>query len=244
MNPVTLTIASRSGKTATLYRHDSLDVYLPLIVLNARNPSASELFVQCQELDCKPFNLLVISGFDWNNDLSPWQSDSVMKHDGGFAGYGPKHLDFIVRQALPAVFTQLGFTKKDTLPPCYLAGYSLAGLFALWAQFETDVFSGGVSSSGSLWFPGFFDFAVTQSMLKTKYPKIEYLSLGSRESKTRHPLLSQSEQLAVALSSHFKKQGAVCTFELNLGGRFTDEWLRLAKGITWLLQEVQTKTEQ
>ena len=39
-----------------------------------------------------------------------------------------------------------------------IAGYSLAGLFALWAAWNSGYFRRVASVSGSLWYPGFTDY--------------------------------------------------------------------------------------
>lgn len=41
----------------------------------------------------------------------------------------------------------------------YLGGYSLAGLFSLWAAYQTNLFAGIAAASPSVWFPGFLDYA-------------------------------------------------------------------------------------
>ena len=40
----------------------------------------------------------------------------------------------------------------------HIAGYSMAGLFAIWSLFETEVFESAAAPSGSLWYPCFRDF--------------------------------------------------------------------------------------
>ena len=69
-------------------------------------------------------------------------------------------------------------------PPAWrgVAGYSLAGLFALWALWQTDVFERAASASGSLWFPSFIDYARERTMTLRPTPPI--LSLGKKETKT------------------------------------------------------------
>ena len=66
-----------------------------------------------------------------------------------------------------------------------LAGYSLAGLFALYAAHKAKAFSRFVAASPSAWFPRFVDFAKT-TPFATK-PQHIYLSLGDAEAKTKIP---------------------------------------------------------
>ena len=63
----------------------------------------------------------------------------------------------------------------------YIGGYSLAGLFSLWAAYQTDVFSGIAAASPSVWFPGFIEY-MKEHEIKSE---TVYLSLGDREEKTR-----------------------------------------------------------
>ena len=41
----------------------------------------------------------------------------------------------------------------------FLCGYSLAGLFALWAVYQTDFFAGTAAVSPSVWYPGWLGYA-------------------------------------------------------------------------------------
>ena len=66
-------------------------------------------------------------------------------------------------------------------------GYSLAGLFSLWAAYQTDVFSGIAAASPSVWFPGFIEY-MKEHEIKSE---TVYLSLGDREEKTRNSVMSQ-----------------------------------------------------
>ena len=45
-----------------------------------------------------------------------------------------------------------------------IAGYSLAGLFALYALYKTDAFTRVASMSGSLWFPGIMGIPAALSL--------------------------------------------------------------------------------
>ena len=69
----------------------------------------------------------------------------------------------------------------------WLMGYSLAGLFALWAAYESDVFSGIVCCSGSLWFPD-WDHYVRDHVIQSKCSV--YLSLGGKEEKTKNKVMA------------------------------------------------------
>ncbi len=86
---------------------------------------------------------------NWNRDLSPWRSDEV---DVSFAGEAGRTLDYIEQQVVPQLDIQSQANR-----PLYIWD-SLAGLFALWAIVQTDIFAGCATCSGSMWYPGFVEY--------------------------------------------------------------------------------------
>lgn len=204
---------------------------LPLVLVNTFAGEADSPWKECATLDCPSFTLSCISGMDWNADLSPWEIPPLRKNDPPFSGKADSYLAFIVCQALPAIL------QKLSAPPLYiaLAGYSLAGLFALYAAHTTEAFSRFVAASPSAWFPRFVDFAKTTPF--SKKPHHIYLSLGDKESKTKNPLLATVQKNAEILADFYKTQGFKTIFELNKGNHFADNQARLAKGIKWILGE-------
>lgn len=59
----------------------------------------------------------------------------------------------------------------------------MAGLFSLWAAYQTDTFAGVAAASPSIWFPDFLQY-MKEHDIRTESV---YLSLGDREEKTRNP---------------------------------------------------------
>lgn len=88
--------------------------------------------------------------------------------------------------------------------PSYLAlaGYSLAGLFAIYAACKTDVFSRIVSASGSEWFPGFEEYLKSHDFIKK--PVCIYLSLGDIEAKAKNKVLATVQDKIESLFSTVK----------------------------------------
>ena len=112
-----------------------------------------------------------------------------------------------------------------------LGGYSLAGLFSLWAGYRTDLFRSIAAVSPSVWFPGWIDHA-GKNTIKAKRV---YLSLGDREMKTKNRIMATvgdciEQQNALLSSSGFCEH----LLEWNPGNHFRDPALRTAKGFAWL----------
>ena len=115
-----------------------------------------------------------------------------------------------------------------------LGGYSLAGLFSLWAAYQTDAFSGIAAASPSVWFPGWMEYA------EKNEPKARrmYLSLGDKEERTRNPVLRQVGQCIRRQYDLLIQSGIPATLEWNDGNHFQDADIRCAKGFAWLIQKL------
>ncbi len=164
------------------------------------------------------FCLIAVKVNDWNRDLSPWPAPPVF----GNEPFGDGASDFL-NAILP-----LCADKRKTY---YLGGYSLAGLFALWAAHETDAFCGVAAASPSVWFPGFLDYMQTHEIRAEHV----YLSLGDREEKTRNPVMATVGTRIKEAYDLLKRRGADCVLEWNSGNHFRDPDLRTAKAFLWIL---------
>ena len=86
----------------------------------------------------------------WNDALSPWEAPAVWGKQG-FGGKAADTLRFLTEQVMPTLKQQFDLPENVKI---ILGGYSLAGLFALWASTQTDLFYGIAAASPSVWFPG------------------------------------------------------------------------------------------
>ena len=222
-----------SGMDMEVFRSDERRPPQTLILVNGETGEGGELFRLCAEAMDRPWALAVLSCGDWNRDLSPWPAPAVFRGGGDFAGGGKAWLRQIEGEALPALRAELGCPDA----PCWLAGYSLAGLFALWALYESDAFAGAVSASGSLWYPGFAEEALRRP-LRGK-PAV-YLSLGDAEARTRNPVMRTVQDCTERLSRRYGELGLETVFELNPGNHFQEPAERLAKGVRWALRRGET----
>lgn len=173
------------------------------------------------------FTIIAWQVDDWNRDLSPWEVPTAMGEER-FAGGAPTLLKWVTAELLPELREYSPESAKY-----YLMGYSLAGLFALWAIYETDCFDGAVCCSGSLWLDGWDCYA---SSHRVKAPADVYLSLGRREEKTKNSMLARVGNRTRAQESILKKDPQIrrCALEWNPGGHFADSAQRLAKGVRWV----------
>ena len=211
--------------------HPEIKGKLPFVVVNSGHGEADDLYDLTKSLTNKDFVLIMVETENWNDDLSPWKAEAVFPNGALFEGHADQYLDSLLNEILPDCEERL--KEEGIIPSSYiLAGYSLAGLFALYAATQTDRFHRIVSASGSLWYPGFEEFMEKERI--SDNTDLIYLSLGDKEANTRHPLMSQVEKKTASLA---KKLPVETYYELNPGDHFTDPDLRLAKGISYVLNK-------
>lgn len=164
------------------------------------------------------FCLIAFKVDDWNNDLSPWKAPAVFGNED-FGGGASKTLGELLK---------LCDDKEKTY---YIGGYSLAGLFALWAAYQTDVFSGVAAASPSLWFPDFDGYMKKNGIMTGNV----YLSLGDREEKVRNPVMATVGDKVREAHKLLKERNVNCMLEWNNGNHFKDPDIRTAKAFAWVM---------
>ena len=215
------------NKEIALYK--STDKNAPLIVFNTFEGDGEDVYKELQNMGCTSINLLVVGNIDWNHDMSPWYMPSIYSKEKSFSGGADEYLKLLIEEILPKANGLIEGESKFT----GIAGYSLAGLFAVYAMYKTDVFDRVACMSGSLWFSDFIEYCKGNEY--KRLPDKIYFSLGDKEANTRNPVLKTVQDKTIELSEYFKSLGAEVIFELNAGNHFTDVILRSAKGIKAIL---------
>ena len=221
-----------SGETITIYKscnaivHNDTIVYLQTIQGNGQ-----DVWQQCKALGAQNLTLVSVEVENWNDALTPWPCEGIFAEDKPFAGKAEQQLNTLEH----VVSTAESHLEAKPSHRC-IAGYSLAGLFAAWAPFKTDIFDASISASGSLWYPGFAEFVAENPLLSPL--KGAYFSLGSKEAKTPSRLLRNVASGTQSVIESFKTKGVPAYFEKNPGNHFKEPDLRMAKGICWALENL------
>ncbi len=166
------------------------------------------------------FSLAVFKVKHWNNDLSPWVAPPVFGNEP-FGGGAPDTLTFIERELIPSVGV-----GEDV--PVIIGGYSLAGLFALWAAYTSNRFAGVAGVSPSVWFSDWLNFVSE----RTPAARCIYLSLGKKEEKTRNKLMASVGENIRRQYELLQTAGVPSVLEWNEGNHFTEPDIRTAKGFS------------
>lgn len=177
------------------------------------------------------FSLLAAGAADWERDYSPWPAPALRQGGGDFPGGGPAYLRALLAE-LPRAEAALGYRP----PARGMIGYSLAGLFALYALVEAEAFHMAASVSGSLWYDGWTDYLAARPL---RPGSRVYLSLGSREAKSGSPRMRTVADQTAATAAILQAGGAEVRQESNPGGHFTDPPDRMAKALRWMMEQGQ-----
>ncbi|MBO4524538.1 MAG: hypothetical protein J5723_07660 [Ruminococcus sp.] len=174
------------------------------------------------------YNYIVYEVEDWNSDFSPWEF--TLNKKMSFSGGGRKTLDWLLNDCIPYCEKEYALTGERIL-----CGYSLAGLFSLWAFYESQAFSGVISCSGSLWFGDWISYA--ESFTAPQNSSV-YLSLGDREEKARDRIMATVGDCTRRQYELVCKDENVSRhiLEWNEGGHFNEPEMRIAKGIRWCVK--------
>ena len=166
--------------------------------------------------------LVSIQDFDWNRDLSPWPAPAAFRGGGDFAGEGPSHLTRLL-----SAIDEFEKGRAWQVKRRGIGGYSLAGLFALYAACACDRFDFAVSASGSLWYDGFLEYMRSHPARV----RAAYLSLGDKEPRAKNPRLAKVGEATEEAARILAAQGVNTRFEWNPGNHFVDAPARLSRGI-------------
>jgi predicted alpha/beta superfamily hydrolase len=165
----------------------------------------------------------------WNDELSPWEAPAVWGKES-FGCNAADTLRFLTEQVIPTLKQQFHLPENVKI---ILGGYSLTGLFALWASTQTNLFYGVAAASPSVWFPGWMEFE-RQHPIQAQHI---YLSLGDKEEHTKNTVMAAVGDDIRTLHSRLTARGADCTLEWNSGGHFKDADLRTAKAFQWVIEK-------
>ncbi len=218
-----------AGKTVSVFPAAAPD--RPAVYLNTFEGEGGRIREALRLGGCPDFSLIAVSGLDWNHDMAPWDAPAVFRGGAPFTGGAEEYLQLLTDEIVP----QAERCLPGPVSRRGIAGYSLAGLFALYALYQSDLFSEAASMSGSLWFPGFREYVLSREMKRR--PERLYFSLGDREHRTGNPVMKTVRERTEELCSFFREQGVETVFRLHPGNHFRDAAPRTAAGIAWLLGE-------
>ena len=194
------------------------------------------------------FAMVFFDCVEWARALMPWADDAVSR-DAEVGRHAPDTLRFIEHTLLPWLRERFGAL------PCIIGGYSLGGLFALWAARNTDAFTAVAAASPSLWINGWGEYAAAHSILSpqatSQHLNIStpqhittttpiHLSLGDREEHCRNQRMKRIGDCVRAEHTLLCQQlsPTAVTLRWHEGGHFGAEAERTAEAFAWCIEQI------
>lgn len=216
-----------SGREIAVYPGDAPDQ--PVVYLHTFDGEGEQVYRMLQNMVCGGFTLVTISGLAWHKDMTPWEIPPVSKNTPLCTGGADEYLQLLTEEIFPKAEEAL----QGPVLWRGLAGYSLAGLFALYASYRTPAFSRIASMSGSLWYPGFREYVSAHEMAG-EITHV-YLSLGDKECRTGNPHMKTVQERTEEIAALYVQKGIDTIYQMNPGNHFKNTVRRTAAGIAWIL---------
>ena len=214
-----------AGHPCRLFGSETPD-YL-LVQPSARHETSilEEEAAQIAALTDRSFLLVTIELEDWTLDLMPWPDNNISRHQEA-GKRGQATLEYVLLTLLPEIRTMYGPL------PVIFGGYSLGGLFALWASSQTDTFTAVAAASPSVWIEGWIPYADTHPVMASSV----YLSLGKEEEHVKNRAIKKVGDCLRKEYDLLKSQlgESHCTLVWEEGNHFTDNEGRLARAFAWV----------
>ncbi len=165
----------------------------------------------------------------WALSLMPWADEAVAR-DPEVGRHAIDTLDYVTRRLLPYIYNRYGQL------PCILGGYSLGGLFSLWAASECPLFDAVAAASPSVWVKNWDNYADSHPSMARK----AYMSLGDREEHARNQRMAAVGDCIRRHHERLKAQlgSGSTTLAWNKGGHFDHEDQRMADAFLWCLKRI------
>ena len=177
-------------------------------------------------------NFVLINANNRTDDYTPWPLQASESMPMDFGGKAAEHLSFFATHVIPFCESKYAFASSEEKR--VIGGYSLGGLFSLYAAVNTDLFGTVLSCSSSLWYSDFLDY-LKEHPFKAPHPKL-YMSVGDEEGVTAMNLTNHQIQNTMTLKDWLepKFQPGDFKFTLEEGNHGNNISGRAWRAIEWV----------
>lgn len=219
------------GKTCRLFGSETPACLLVQPSARHENTTLEMEVAQISTLSRIPFVLATVELEDWIIDLMPWPDGNISR-DPEAGQHGLETLHYLLLSLVPEMHRRFGPL------PVILGGYSLGGLFSLWASTQTDSFKAIAAASPSVWIHGWLPYARKHVTLANQV----YLSLGEQEEHVKNQAIARVGDNLRAYHDLLQEQLGPerCPLIWEPGNHFTDNEGRLARAFAWCMTTPDT----
>lgn len=174
-------------------------------------------------------SMVAISGFDWNDALTPWPASGVFRKKKPFGGKAADFFSLLSCECFQDIEQSLGLSNAER----YLVGTSLSGLFAIWTLTRASVFKAVAAISPSLWYDNFVEW-LGNTGVKDGTQKV-HISLGDREKNSKEPRMAAVESCTEEIVRILSENGLAVDFQIFDGTHFSPIVPRLELALASIL---------
>ena len=217
------------GRKCRLYGADNPGFILVQPSARHENATLESEVQQIAALSKAPFVLSAIELEDWVVDLMPWPDGNISR-DPEAGKHGRDTLGYILMDLVPELKGRYGSL------PVILGGYSLGGLFAIWASMQSGCFKAVAAASPSVWIHDWIPFARRHAPMAG----CVYLSLGDKEEHVKNQAIARVGDNLRAQYGLLREQLGPerCTLVREDGNHFTDNDGRTARAFAWCMDRL------
>ena len=158
-----------------------------------------------------------VSISNWNNSLTPWPAPALRREDPPFGGGATQTLEALLQEM--ASFEQTSGSEPQSRA---ILGYSLGGLFALYALCTSGAFDAAASVSGSLWYDNWTDWLERCNSPATPQASsaFAFLSVGTKEKRAAQLRIKRVEECTRHTETLLRSKGVRTQLDIGPGSHF------------------------
>lgn len=173
-------------------------------------------------------NVVKVPVRTWDESLTPWPAPGLRQDDPGFGGKASVTLHELVKEAIPAMEKRFGLAPARRA----ICGYSLGGLFSLYAFTRDTGFSACACLSGSVWYGRWLDYLRARPFEGAD--RYAYFSLGKKECKAGPRIVRTVQDNMEACAQICRERGCRVDFTIGPGNHMQHISERFAAGLAAL----------
>ena len=172
--------------------------------------------------------IVKVSVREWNDSLTPWRAPGLYRGNADFKGEADITLSELIGEAIPAIERMEGLSPAKRA----ICGYSLGGLFSLYAFTHANEFCACGSLSGSVWYESWVEHLRDLDFDSTG--KFAFLSIGSKEKHAAPKILHHVQDDTEACANILREHGCETEYVVGPGSHMSFMKERFDAGLSAL----------
>jgi predicted alpha/beta superfamily hydrolase len=164
----------------------------------------------------------------WGDGLTPWPARGLYREEADFGGEAAVTLAELCDGTIPLIEREKGLLPSRRA----ICGYSLGGLFALYAFAHVETFDACACLSGSVWYEGWVDYL--RGLELGGGGRFAFLSIGTKEKRAAPKILQGVQDDMAECARILRDRGCEVECVVGPGGHMDLVRERLDAGLAAL----------